>query len=136
MCFCHNSNSLFFFQYGDGDDRTVHGEMVAIQFAQKKLKTFALKDKSGSKEYCLFTSCEPCAMCLGGTFWSGVSRMVCAATKADAEAIGFDEGPVFPESYDALEKAGIRVRRNVLREDGAQVLKMYGETGVIYNGQD
>mmetsp|Transcript_118973 Transcript_118973/g.333235 ORF Transcript_118973/g.333235 Transcript_118973/m.333235 type:complete len:228 (-) Transcript_118973:36-719(-) len=118
------------------NNSTLHGEMVAIQFAQKKLKTFALKDKSGSKEYCLFTSCEPCAMCLGGTFWSGVSRMVCAATKADAEAIGFDEGPVFPESYDALEKAGIRVRRNVLREDGAQVLKMYGETGVIYNGQD
>jgi len=45
--------------------------------------------------------------------------MVCAATKADAEAIGFDEGPVFPESYDALERAGIKVRRNVLREEGA-----------------
>lgn len=62
--------------------------------------------------------------------------MVCAATKSDAEAIGFDEGPVFPESYDALEKAGIRVSRNVLREDGAKVLQKYGETGVIYNGQD
>ena len=72
-------------------DFTVHGEMVAIQFAQQKLKTFALKDKTGAKEYCLFTSCEPCAMCLGGTFWSGVSKMVCAATKADAESIGFDE---------------------------------------------
>lgn len=65
-----------------------------------------------------------------------MSRMVCAATKADAEAIGFDEGPVFPESYTALEKAGITVRRNVLRDDGAKVLQMYGETGIIYNGQD
>ena len=118
------------------NNSTLHGEMVAIQFAQKKLKTFALKDRSGQKEYALFTSCEPCAMCLGGTFWSGVSRMVCSATKADAEAIGFDEGPVFPESYDALEKAGIRVRRNVLQEEGATVLKLYGETGIIYNGQD
>ena len=62
--------------------------------------------------------------------------MVCAATKADAEAIGFDEGPVFPESYMALEKAGINVTRNVLRDDGAKVLQMYAETGVIYNGQD
>lgn len=70
------------------NNSTLHGEMVAIQFAQKKLKNFVLKDTKGDKEYCLFTSCEPCAMCLGGTFWSGVSRMVCAATKADAEAIG------------------------------------------------
>eukprot|EP00934_Nitzschia_sp_Nitz4_P005903 Nitzschia sp. Nitz4//scaffold77_size91520//37293//38154//NITZ4_004887-RA/size91520-processed-gene-0.30-mRNA-1//1//CDS//3329557982//5893//frame0 len=118
------------------NNSTLHGEMVAIQFAQKKLQNFMLKDKEGKKEYCLFTSCEPCAMCLGGTFWSGVSRMVCAAAKSDAEAIGFDEGPVFPESYDALEKAGIRVTRNVLRDQGAKVLQMYGETGVIYNGQD
>jgi tRNA(Arg) A34 adenosine deaminase TadA len=118
------------------NNSTLHGEMVAIQFAQKKLKTFALKDPSGEKEYALFTSCEPCAMCLGGTFWSGVSRMVCAATKADAEAIGFNEGPVFPESYDALENAGIRVHRKVLQGDGATVLKMYAETGIIYNGQD
>lgn len=44
------------------NNSTLHGEMVAIQFAQKKLKSFALKDKSGAKEYCLFTSCEPCAM--------------------------------------------------------------------------
>mmetsp|Transcript_41878 Transcript_41878/g.121457 ORF Transcript_41878/g.121457 Transcript_41878/m.121457 type:complete len:229 (+) Transcript_41878:58-744(+) len=118
------------------NNSTLHGEIVAIQFAQKKLQNFALKDRTGAKEYSLFTSCEPCAMCLGGTFWSGVSRMVCAATKADAEAIGFDEGPVFPESYMALDKAGVNVRRNVLRDDGAKVLQMYGETGVIYNGQD
>lgn len=45
------------------NNSTLHGEMIAIQFAQKKLKNFALKDKTGSKEYCLFTSCEPCAMC-------------------------------------------------------------------------
>jgi len=118
------------------NNSTLHGETVAIQFAQKKLQSFALKDRSGKKEYSLFTSCEPCAMCLGATFWSGVSRIVCAATKADAEAIGFDEGPVFPESYVALEKAGIRVCREVLQEEAASVLKLYAETGVIYNGQD
>ncbi len=44
------------------NNSTLHGEIVAIQFAQKKLKAFALKDKTGAKEYCLFTSCEPCAM--------------------------------------------------------------------------
>lgn len=44
------------------NNSTLHGEIVAIQFAQKKLQTFALKDRTGAKEYSLFTSCEPCAM--------------------------------------------------------------------------
>jgi tRNA(Arg) A34 adenosine deaminase TadA len=116
------------------NNSTLHGEMIAIQFGQRKLNsfTFGASRKSG-KEYHLYTSCEPCCQCLGGTLWSGVSKLVCAASKVDAELIGFDEGPVFPESYDALEAAGVKVVRNVLREEGAKVLKRYAETGVIYN---
>ena len=115
------------------NNSTLHGEMVAIAMAEKKLRSFSL-EASNSKEYHLYTSCEPCAMCLGGTLWSGVSKMVCAATKDDAEAIGFDEGPVFPESYIALQKSGCKVVRNVLRKEGASVLNRYKEVGVIYNG--
>ena len=119
------------------NNSTLHGEMVAIQYAQQKKKTFSLAqtgdDDTTKKEYHLYTSCEPCAMCLGGTLWSGVSKMVCSATKKDAEEIGFNEGPVFPESYAALEKAGVKVCRNVLTKEGAEVLRKYGETGVIYN---
>lgn len=75
---------------------TLHGETTAIQMAQNKLKTYSLKkagsaNKNNLVEYDLYTSCEPCCMCLGATLWSGVSRMVCAATKEDAKAIGFDE---------------------------------------------
>lgn len=73
---------------------TVHGEMAAIQFAEKKLKSFSLRPSYGDKAYIMCTSCEPCAMCLGGTFWAAPAEMICAATKDDAEAIGFDEGPV------------------------------------------
>jgi tRNA(Arg) A34 adenosine deaminase TadA len=113
---------------------TLHGEMVAIQFAQQKLKSFSLQQTGREHAtYELYTSCEPCCMCLGGTLWSGVSKLVCAATKADAGAIGFDEGPVFDESYEHLEKAGIQVLRGVLQKEGAEVLKKYGETGLIYN---
>jgi tRNA(Arg) A34 adenosine deaminase TadA len=116
------------------NNSTLHGEMVAIQFAQKKLATFSMKQGGSSgKEYIMCSSCEPCAMCLGGTLWSGVSKLVTSATKADAEAIGFNEGPVFDESYKQLEQAGCAVQRNVLREAGAKVLQKYGETGVIYN---
>ena len=121
------------------NNSTCHGEMVAIQLAQQKLGKFSLSSSSGSdggstKEYVLHTSCEPCAMCLGGTFWSGVCELCCSATKDDAEAIGFDEGPVFPQSYDHLMNNGMTVKRKIIRDQGAKVLQEYGKTGVIYNG--
>ncbi|CAB9505649.1 deaminase [Seminavis robusta] len=113
---------------------TLHAEMIAIQFAQKKLKNFSMKGAKEGKEYVLCTSCEPCCMCLGGTMWSGVSELICSAAKDDAEKIGFIEGPVFPESYKQLEEMGMKVKREVKRKEGAAVLEKYGETGVIYNG--
>lgn len=119
------------------NNSTLHAEMVAIQFAQKKMKCFSLKEgASREKEYTLVTSCEPCAMCLGGIMWAGVTKIICCATKDDAEAIGFDEGPVFPESYKHLEKAGMTVRKCVLQKEGAKVLQNYGNSSssVIYNG--
>jgi tRNA(Arg) A34 adenosine deaminase TadA len=112
---------------------TLHAEMVAIQFAQKKMQAFSLRDENKKKEYHLYTSCEPCAMCLGGTLWSGVCKLACSATKDDAEAIGFNEGPVFPESYNHLEEAGVQVVRNILHKEGAKVLQTYGQKGLIYN---
>ena len=85
------------------------------------------------RQFELFTSCEPCAMCLGATLWSGVSRIVCAATKDDAQSIGFDEGPVYKSSYDHLVSCGVQVTRNVMREEAASVLRRYGSSGLIYN---
>ena len=106
--------------------------------AQKKLATYTLQldnpDIPGKKrQFELFTSCEPCAMCLGATLWSGVSRIVCGATKADASAIGFDEGPVYDKSYEHLMQCGVCVTKNVMKDEAADVLKKYGETGLIYN---
>ncbi|GMH56312.1 hypothetical protein TrRE_jg5809 [Triparma retinervis] len=109
----------------------LHGETVAIQIAQDKLGLYSLRSEGGNYE--LFTSCEPCCMCLGATLWSGVNRIVCAARKEDASAIGFDEGPVFEESYEHLEKSGVKVVRNVLRDEAAQILSNYGRIGEIYN---
>jgi len=113
------------------NNSTLHGETVAIMFAEQKLQTYSLHATEDA-EYILCTSCEPCCMCLGSTLWSGVSELMCSATKDDAEAIGFNEGPVFPESYKALEEAGIKVKKRVLHKEGAAVLKRYGDTGVIY----
>lgn len=121
---------------------TLHGEIVAIQMAQSKLKSYTMKipsedyDANGAKrtrQFELFTSCEPCCMCLGAVLWSGISRMVCGATKDDAEAIGFDEGPVYDKSYVHLEKAGVSVTKFVLRDEGKKVLDQYAAVGEIYN---
>ena len=112
---------------------TAHGEMMAIMLAEHKLQSFSLAADGIKRE--LFTSCEPCAMCLGGTLWSGVKRLVCAATADDARAIGFDEGPVYDSSYQYLTKAGVEVVRLVQRDAAAKVLNDYlNHGGTIYNG--
>jgi len=112
---------------------SAHGEMVAIMLAEQAVQSFSLGADGVARE--LFTSCEPCAMCLGGTLWSGVKRLVCAATAEDARAIGFDEGPVFEQSYQYLRDAGVDVVRNVQQPAAAAVLQSYlQDGGTIYNG--
>lgn len=112
----------------------LHAEIMAIMLAQRRVGLFTL-DGTDLPRHVLVTSCEPCAMCLGATLWSGARRLVCGATREDATAIGFDEGPVFPESYAYLESRGIDVVRGILRKDAAAVLELYRRSGgPIYNG--
>lgn len=113
---------------------TLHGEMVAIMMAQARRRSYTLA-APGLPAHELFTSCEPCAMCLGATLWSGVERLVCGATREDATQLSFDEGPVFEQSYHYLQERGIKVVRGVLRAEAREVLVHYGESGgPIYNG--
>jgi tRNA(Arg) A34 adenosine deaminase TadA len=112
---------------------TLHGEMVAFMTAQARLRSFSLA-AAGMPPHELFTSCEPCAMCIGATLWSGVRRVACGATRDDAMALHFDEGPVFPETYRYLESRGIAFARGVLREEARAVLELYRERGgKVYN---
>ena len=113
---------------------TLHGEMVAFMMAQARLRSFTLNAPHLPANE-LVTSCEPCAMCLGATLWSGVRRVVYAANREDAARLHFDEGPVFPESYHYLEDRGIKIVRNFLRDDAVAVLEQYrARSGTIYNG--
>lgn len=113
---------------------TLHAEMVAYQLAQKRIASYTLAAE-GHPEHELFTSCEPCAMCLGATLWSGVHRVVIAASRDDAIGIGFDEGPVFAESYGYLRERGVEVVHGVLRAEGRAVLQRYQDLGgPVYNG--
>ena len=113
---------------------TLHAEMVAFMLAQRRLGSFTLAAPN-LPVHELVTSCEPCAMCLGATLWSGVRRVVYGAAREDATRLNFEEGPVFPESYAYLEERGIAIARNVLREEAREVLELYRrQGGVIYNG--
>ena len=115
------------------NNSALHGEIVAIMMAQQRVRTYTLA-APGMPAHELVTSCEPCAMCLGGALWSGVRRIVCGATRDDATRLMFEEGPVFPQSYAYLEERGIEVTRDVLRVEARDVLERYrARGGTIYN---
>lgn len=110
-----------------------HAEIVAMSVAQRAMGSWSLVDtRLGPLQ--LVSSCEPCAMCFGAIPWSGVSSVMCGATKADAEASGFDEGEKPRDWVEALERRGIEVRSGVLRKEAARVLERYASQGhTIYN---
>ncbi len=108
----------------------LHAEVLALMFAEARVGSYTLAVPAHE----LTSSCEPCAMCLGATLWSGVRRLVFAATRDDAQGAGFDEGPVFPESYAYLERAGVQVVRGLGREGAAKPFERYRELGGrVYN---
>lgn len=111
-----------------------HAEVLALMLAESRCGSYTLRVADGPG-LALFTSCEPCAMCLGAVLWSGLARLVCGAPREAAQALGFEEGPVFPESYRYLEDHGIKTVRGVLAEEARAVLRLYQEQGrSIYNG--
>jgi tRNA(Arg) A34 adenosine deaminase TadA len=111
----------------------LHAEMVAFMRAQAAVGAYSLA-APGLPAHTLYSSCDPCAMCLGAALWAGVKRIVCGATRQDAVALRFDEGPVFPESYEYLVRRGIEVVHGVLRDEARAILEQYrARGGVIYN---
>lgn len=116
------------------DNAVLHAEVVAVMMAQARLGVYSLA-LDGLPEHELFTSCEPCAMCLGAIQWSGLKRVVWAATREDAGRLHFDEGPVFRASYLYLAARGIQFAAGPLRAEARAVLADYQKSGgEIYNG--
>jgi guanine deaminase len=72
-------------------DPTAHAEIVAIREACAKLATFSLKDCE------IYSSCEPCPMCLGAIYWAHISRIYFGSVAADASKIGFDDSFIYRE---------------------------------------
>ena len=99
----------------------LHAETVALSLAVRGLEA--------AGGVTLFTSCEPCIMCLGASHWAGVSRIVSAASKADAEAAGFSEGAGTRELRAEMAARGVVFADGLLRDEGATVLKLYVLSG-------
>ena len=113
---------------------TAHAEVMAISLAGPIVGSFTLAAE-GMPAAELVTSSEPCSMCFGAVPWSGVRKLVYGATAADAEAIGFDEGPKPDNWIEALEERGIEVVAEFLVEEAGAALRAYEEGGYeVYNG--
>src|SRR5438876_7452400 len=80
-------------------DPTAHAEVIAIREACRKLSVFQLYDCE------IYTSCEPCPMCLGAIYWARPKRVVYANTRHDAAAIEFDDEFIYQEmNTDILKR--------------------------------
>lgn len=92
-------------------DPTAHAEVSAIRAAAAKLGTF---DLSGCE---IYTSCEPCPMCLGAIYWARLDRIYYGNNQHDAAAIGFDDAFIYEEL--AVSPAERRLKMEALLPDEA-----------------
>jgi tRNA(Arg) A34 adenosine deaminase TadA len=100
------------------NDPTAHAEVVAIREACRVLADFQL---SGCD---LYTTCEPCPMCLGATYWARPARIFYAATAADAAGAGFDDAFIYDELK--ITPSGRRIpMAQLLREDSLAIFSAW-----------
>ncbi len=102
------------------DDPTAHAEVVAIRDACKNLGTFQL---SGCE---LYTSCEPCPMCLGAIYWSRPDKVYYANTRQDAAAIGFDDEFIYQELDKSIDARKIPFQQ-LDRDEAIKVFEAWDE---------
>ncbi|AZI26058.1 nucleoside deaminase [Pedobacter sp. G11] len=105
------------------NDPTAHAEVSAIRLACQELNTF---DLSGCVVY---TSCEPCPMCLGAIYWSRIETIYYANTKVDAENIGFSDKFIYDELDKPMEKRSLPVVQ-MMRDEAMEAFKLWGDSAM------
>jgi tRNA(Arg) A34 adenosine deaminase TadA len=118
-----------------------HAEAVAITLAQRNVGTYDLASRAG-QSYSLYATGQPCIMCFGILWWSGITKLVCGARAEDIETIaGFREGPL-PNDWvkmlaERRQSPAIEVMQDVLRDQACDVLRAYAAAEhPIYNPGD
>lgn len=104
------------------NDPTAHAEVVAIRDACKTLNYFQLEGCE------IYTSCEPCPMCLGAIFWARPAKVFFACTKKDAAEAGFDDDFIYQEIEVSPEKRKIPMI-SFLREESLKNFEIWKEKG-------
>ena len=102
------------------NDPTAHGEIVAIREACHKLNTFNL---SGCE---LYSTCEPCPMCLSAIYWSHIDRVFYANTRDDAKNIDFDDTFIYSEINKKIEDRKIKMIQ-MHRDEALKAFKIWDE---------
>ena len=101
-------------------DPTAHAEILAIRAACAKLGVFELPGCE------IYTSCEPCPMCLGAIYWSRLSRIYFASAAADASRIGFDDSLIYREIAQPLTRRSIPMVQ-MMREQALAAFRAWEE---------
>ncbi len=102
------------------NDPTAHAEVIAIRNACKELKTFQL---SGCE---IYTSCEPCPMCLGAIYWARPDAIYYANDRSDAAKIGFDDEFLYEELSKKLSQRKIPTKQ-LMREEALSAFHEWGQ---------
>jgi tRNA(Arg) A34 adenosine deaminase TadA len=98
------------------NDPTAHAEVIAIRNACEKLRSFQLDDCT------IYTSCEPCPMCLGAIYWARPAQVFFAATREDAANIGFDDQFIYNEIEKTIDERQLKIV-NLMRKEGLTVFE-------------
>nr|WP_319510213.1 nucleoside deaminase [uncultured Draconibacterium sp.] len=107
-------------QVTSSNDPTAHAEVVAIREACKALNTFQLEGCT------IYTSCEPCPMCLGAIYWARPDKVVFGATKEDAAHAQFDDQFIYDELEKELDRRHIQFE-NMMRKEAREVFEAWNK---------
>ena len=100
------------------NDPTAHGEIVAIREACKKLKNFNLSDCE------LYSTCEPCPMCLSAIYWSRINKIYYANTREDARKIDFDDSLIYSELKKNIDERKIPMTQ-MMRDEALKAFELW-----------
>lgn len=100
------------------NDPTAHAEIVAIRDACKNLNSFQLN------ECIIYSSCEPCPMCLGAIYWARPKKLYYACTAEDAASVGFDDSFIYKEIALPLEQRSIETEQ-MLGDEALTVMQLW-----------
>lgn len=105
-----------------GNDPTAHAEILAIRAACRAVGSFELRDCE------MYSSCEPCPMCLGAIYWARLERYYYANTREDAARAGFDDSRIYDEIARPPELRTVQGSR-VLLEGAGEALEGWLQSG-------